>query len=65
MTRTGILTATFLIAFAGTASAQWVCGEKGTTAGADMTPIPTAEAETAPQTPILILPEETKETEEG
>jgi len=61
--KTAVLTAA-LLALAGTAGAQCFGEHKATTAQADMTPIPTAEAE-QPKDPILLLQGVAKDTDEG
>mgnify|MGYP001827074467 CR=1 FL=1 len=61
--KTILLTAA-LLGLAGAASAQCFGEHKATTAQADMTPIPTAEAE-QPKDPILLLQGATKGTDEG
>lgn len=65
MRLTGLLTTAALVGFAGMASAE--CSGYGheTTAEADFTPIPTAEADTAPEVPTLLLPLVDGATEEG
>ncbi|MHA3976264.1 hypothetical protein ACW9UR_01150 [Halovulum sp. GXIMD14794] len=62
--KTAVLTAA-LLALAGTAGAECMWGsQKATTAQADMTPIPTAEAE-QPKDPMLLLQGVTNDTDEG
>lgn len=64
MKLTGLLTTALVIGFAGMASAECNWGKHDTTAEAQSTPIPTADASDAVQTPILILPAN-EATEEG
>lgn len=61
--KTVLLTAA-LLGLAGAASAQCFGEHKATTAQADMTPIPTAEAE-QPRDPILLLKGLEKDSNEG
>jgi len=54
-----------VIGFAGIASAECSGYGHDVTAEAEFTPIPTAEADTAPAVPSLLLPVTDGETEEG
>ena len=65
MRLTGLLTTAAVLGFAGAASAGCFGAGHETTAEAEYTPIPTAEAEAAPELPALLLPLVDGETEEG
>ncbi|MEM9231515.1 MAG: hypothetical protein AAGB10_18115 [Pseudomonadota bacterium] len=65
MKLTGLLTTALVIGFAGMAAAECNWGSySDVTASAEYTPIPTADASDAVDTPVLILPAD-QTTEEG